>query len=152
MLGGAGKGVAELEAMRHLEVRAIHGVPAFGIAVLTGSAAGGVVLGGAFLLFESSFGLASAAFVGALAWGALFGITGGLIFFPVFFLLRALRLLNQWSLPLIGGVALALIGVASQVSALEVAMFAVSGIVAGYSAFITLASCARRDAEGAAAG
>jgi hypothetical protein len=117
------------------------------MALVSGSLVGAFVLTAVFLLFSSSWSLAATAFVGALIYGAAVGLTSGLVFFPIFFVLRLAHSLNAYTLAILGGAALALIGILAQAAIPEVVGLAAVGAVAGYVAFQTLASCAKRDSE-----
>lgn len=133
--------------MVHLNVRAVHAVPAFGMAVVVGAFVGALALGSTFILSSLSLGIAAGAFVSALVNGLAFGVTGGLVFFPVFIVLRAIRALNQWTMVSLGGLSLAVIGIVTQAAFPEFVALASIGVIAGLASFRTLYACAQRDAE-----
>jgi hypothetical protein len=115
--------------------------------LVSGSIVGAFILAAVFLFFGSSWSLAVTALIGALTYGAAFGLTGGLVFFPIFFVLRLARSLNAYTLVFLGGAALGLIGVSTQAAVPEIFGLALVGAVSGFVAFRTLASCAKRDSE-----
>lgn len=134
-----------MAAMQHLEVRAVHSVPAFVAAIGAGTLTAGVVIGIEAAVAGTPANVIVVIVMGTVVSALLFGLTGGLVFFPIFFALRLFHQISAVALSIVTAVAMALFGVASDTEVGLLVPLVAAGAVGGYFAFRTLAWCAKRD-------